>query len=220
MELQAIWVSLRVASLATLLMLPLALATAYALSRGRFWGRGVLDVVIHVPLVLPPVMTGYLLLVVFGKNGPVGSVLDAWGLGLAFTTTGAAVASGIMAFPLIVRPIRIALDAVDPKLEAAASTLGAPPWGVFWGVTFPLIRSGFLAGAVLGFAKALGEFGATITFVSNIPGKTQTIASAVYAMLQVPGGDAGVWRLLLVSLFLSVLALAASERLARAGARR
>jgi molybdate transport system permease protein len=170
---------------------------------------------VHLPLVLPPVVTGYLLLVAFGRQGIFGPVLEALGLQLAFTSAGAALAAAVMAFPLIVRAIRLALEAVDPKLEEAASTLGASPIRVFGFVTLPLILPGVLAGAVVGFAKALGEFGATITFVSNIPGETQTIASAIYALLQVPGQEAAVGRMIGLSVLLSVGALLLSEILAR-----
>jgi molybdate transport system permease protein len=200
--------------------LPFATAVAYVLARRRFWGHGLLNALVHLPLVLPPVVTGYLLLVAFGRRGIFGPTLEALGLQLAFTSAGAAVAAAVMAFPLIVRAIRLALEAVDPKLEEAASTLGASAVKVFVFVTLPLSLPGILAGAVVGFAKALGEFGATITFVSNIPGETQTIASAIYALLQVPGQEAAVGRMIGFSILLSFGALFLSEVLARRMVRR
>ncbi len=214
-EIQAILLSLRVAVLAVVIMLPFAIAMAYVLDRYRFWGRGLLDAIIHVPLVLPPVVTGYLLLVLLGRNGIIGRYLEPLGLSVAFTSTGAALAAGVMAFPLMVRAIRLGFEAIDRNSERAASLLGAHPRMVFWRITLPMCLPAILAGVVLGFAKALGEFGATITFVSNIPGQTQTIASAIYAMLQVPGSDAGVFRLICVSFGISLLAIWASEVLAR-----
>lgn len=210
----AILLSLKVAVFATALSLPLAIYVAHLLARGRFWGRGLLNALVHVPLVLPPVVTGYLLLVVFGRNGPLGAPLETLGLGLAFRPSGAALAAAVMAFPLMVRAIRLAIEAVDPGLEEAAQTLGAGRFGVFRAVTLPLITPGVLAGAVLGAAKAMGEFGATITFVANIPGVTQTIPSAIYALLQVPGQEAEVTRLVVFSIVLSFGALMASEALA------
>tara|TARA_B110000090_G_scaffold192715_1_gene226356 strand:- start:9 stop:617 length:609 start_codon:yes stop_codon:yes gene_type:complete len=200
--------------------LPVATTVAYVLARSRFWGHGLLNALVHLPLVLPPVVTGYLLLVAFGRRGIFGSTLEALGLQLAFTSAGAALAAAVMAFPLIVRAIRLALEAVDPKLEEAASTLGASPMKVFIFVTLPLSLPGILAGAVVGFAKALGEFGATITFVSNIPGETQTIASAIYSLLQVPGQEAAVGRMIGFSILLSFGALLLSEVLARRMVRR
>ena len=185
-----------------------------------FGGHGLLNALVHLPLVLPPVVTGYLLLVVFGRKGTLGPALDALGLQLAFTSSGAALAAAVMAFPLIVRAIRLALEAVDPRLEEAAGTLGASPFKVFAFVTLPLILPGLIAGGVVGFAKALGEFGATITFVSNIPGETQTLASAIYAVLQVPGQEAAVGRMIALSLILSFGALMLSEILARKMVRR
>ena len=193
---------------------------AYILARRRFWGHGLLNALVHLPLVLPPVVTGYLLLMAFGRRGIFGPPLEALGLQLAFTSAGAALAAAVMAFPLIVRAIRLALEAVDPKLEEAASTLGASSVKVFVFVTLPLSLPGILAGAVVGFAKALGEFGATITFVSNIPGETQTIASAIYALLQVPGQEAAVGRMIGFSILLSFGALLLSEVLARRMVRR
>ena len=214
-EFQALTLSLWVAMVSVLVSLPFATAVAYVLARRRFWGHGLLNALVHLPLVLPPVVTGYLLLMAFGRRGIFGPPLDALGLQLAFTSAGAALAAAVMAFPLIVRAIRLALEAVDPKLEEAASTLGASSVKVFIFVTLPLSLPGILAGAVVGFAKALGEFGATITFVSNIPGETQTIASAIYALLQVPGQEAAVGRMIGFSILLSFGALLLSEVLAR-----
>ena len=214
-EIQAFTLSLWVATVSVVFSLPIATGVAFLLARRRFWGHGLLNALVHLPLVLPPVVTGYLLLVAFGRRGIFGPVLEALGLQLAFTSAGAALAAAVMAFPLIVRAIRLAIEAVDSKLEEAASTLGASPLRVFGFVTLPLILPGVLAGAVVGFAKALGEFGATITFVSNIPGETQTIASAIYALLQVPGQEAAVGRMIGFSILLSFGALLLSEVLAR-----
>ena len=219
-EFQALTLSLWVAMVSVVVSLPFATAVAYVLARRRFWGHGLLNALVHLPLVLPPVVTGYLLLVAFGRRGIFGPTLEALGLQLAFTSAGAALAAAVMAFPLIVRAIRLALEAVDPKLEEAASTLGASSVKVFVFVTLPLSLPGILAGAVVGFAKALGEFGATITFVSNIPGETQTIASAIYALLQVPGQEAAVGRMIGFSILLSFGALLLSEVLARRMVRR
>lgn len=219
-EFQALTLSLWVAMVSVVVSLPFATAVAYVLARRRFWGHGLLNALVHLPLVLPPVVTGYLLLAAFGRRGIFGPTLEALGLQLAFTSAGAAVAAAVMAFPLIVRAIRLALEAVDPKLEEAASTLGASAVKVFVFVTLPLSLPGILAGAVVGFAKALGEFGATITFVSNIPGETQTIASAIYALLQVPGQEAAVGRMIGFSILLSFGALFLSEVLARRMVRR
>ena len=213
---QAVALSLRVGFVATLALLPVAFALAYVLARGRFPGRSLLDVLVHLPLVLPPVVTGYLLLLTFGRHGAVGAWLaEHLGLVFAFRWTGAALACGIMSFPLLVRPIRLSIEAVDRRLEQAAATLGAAPWQVFLTVTLPLALSGVLAGMVLGFAKALGEFGATITFVSNIPGETQTISSAIYALIQTPDGDAAALRLVVVSTLMATAALIASEWFSR-----
>ena len=215
-EWTAILLSMRVAAVATLVATPLAVAVAWLLARREFWGKVLLDAAIHLPLVLPPVVTGYLLLLTFGRRGAVGAWLaDHLGLVFAFRWTGAALACGIMAFPLLVRPIRLSIEAVDRRLEQAASTLGAAPWRVFLTVTLPLALSGVLAGMVLGFAKALGEFGATITFVSNIPGETQTISSAIYTLIQTPDGDAAAMRLVVVSIVIAMAALVASEWFAR-----
>ena len=220
-EWQALGLSLRVAFWATLCSLPFAVLAAYALSRWRFPGRGLLNVAVHLPLVLPPVVTGYLLLLGFGRNGMVGGWLDeTFGLVLAFRWTGAALAAAVMGFPLMVRAIWLSLDAVDRRLEEASGTLGAPPWRVFLTVTLPLILPGVLAGAMLAFAKAMGEFGATLTFVSNIPGETRTLASAIYTFLQVPGGEGAVGVLVGVSLAVSMIALIGAEALSRALARR
>jgi molybdate transport system permease protein len=215
-ELEALRLSLRVSLWAVVVSLPVATATAFLLARGRFPGKAVLDGLVHLPLILPPVVTGYLLLVLLGRRGPVGALLEeAFGVVFAFRWTGAAVAAGVMGFPLMVRAIRLSIEAVDPKLEAAAATLGAARRWVFLTVTLPLMAPGLLAGAMLGFGKSLGEFGATITFVSNIPGETQTLPLAIYAATQVPGGDAAAFRLTLLSVALSMAALIASELLAR-----
>ena len=212
----ALWLSLRVAGLSTLLSLPVALGVAVVLARGRFWGRGILNGFVHLPLVLPPVVTGYLLLIAFGRTAPIGIFLeDTFGLVLAFRWTGAVLAAAVMSFPLIVRAIWLALEAIEPGLEEAAATLGASPARVFVTVTLPLIAPGVLAGAVLGFAKAMGEFGATITFVSNIPGETQTVPSAIYSFLQVPGGEATVWGLVALAVGVALGALLLAEMLSR-----
>lgn len=220
-EWQAVAMSLRVSFWATLVSLPLGVAVAFALARGRFRGKQILNGLVHLPLILPPVVTGYALLLTFGRKGPVGAVLDEWfGIVLAFRWTGAALAAAIMAFPLLVRAIKLSIDAVDPKLEQAASTLGASRVWVFVTVTLPLILPGILAGAILAFAKAMGEFGATITFVANIPGQTQTLPSAIYAFLQVPGGDDDAFRLVAVAVGVAMAALFLSEWVSRAVARR
>lgn len=220
-EWQAVALSLRVSFWATLLSLPLGVFVAYALARWQFWGKHLLNGLVHLPLILPPVVTGYLLLLTFGRKGLVGQFLDDWfGIVLAFRWTGAVLAAAVMAFPFMVRAIRLAIEAVDPKLEEAASTLGAPRLWVFATVTLPLILPGIVAGAILAFAKAMGEFGATITFVSNIPGQTQTLPSAIYAFLQVPGGDGGAFRLVLVAIAVAMVALLLSEWVSRAIAKR
>ena len=221
LEWQALALSLQVSLWATVISLPIGVFVACALARWRFPGRELLNGLVHLPLILPPVVTGYLLLLAFGRKGVVGQYLDQWfGIVLAFRWTGAVLAAAVMAFPLMVRAIRLAIEAVDPKLEEAASTLGASrPW-VFATVTLPLILPGVIAGAILAFAKAMGEFGATITFVSNIPGQTQTLPSAIYAVLQVPGGDAQAWRLVVVAIIVAMAALMLSEWLGRAVARR
>ncbi|WP_439507467.1 molybdate ABC transporter permease subunit [Yoonia sp.] len=220
-EWQAVRLSVRVAFWATVVSLPLGIFVAYALARWDFWGKQLLNGIVHLPLILPPVVTGYLLLITFGRRGPVGEFLDAWfGIVLSFRWTGAAVAAAIMAFPLMVRAIKLAIEAVDPKLEAAASTLGASRAWVFATVTLPLILPGIIAGSILAFAKAIGEFGATITFVSNIPGQTQTIPSAIYAFLQVPGGQDQATRLVIIAVAIAMAALILSEYLARRVAKR
>ena len=212
----AVRLSLKVATVASLASLPLAIAAAYALARGRFPGRAVLDGLVHLPLVLPPVVTGYLLLLTFGRRGPVGTVLEGCcGIVFSFRWTGAALAAAIMAFPLMVRAIRLSLEAIDRRLEDAAATLGANRAWVFATVTMPLALPGVIAGMILAFAKALGEFGATITFVSAIPGETQTLPAAIYAYTQVPGGETGALRLSLVAIAVALLAVVASELLAR-----
>lgn len=220
-EWQAVALSLRVSFWATLLSLPLGVFVAYALARWQFWGKHLLNGLVHLPLILPPVVTGYLLLLTFGRKGLVGQFLDDWfGIVLAFRWTGAVLAAAVMAFPLMVRAIRLAIEAVDPKLEEAASTLGAPRLWVFATVTLPLILPGIVAGAILAFAKAMGEFGATITFVSNIPGQTQTLPAAIYALLQVPGGDGQAFRLVVVAIVVAMAALLLSEWVSRAIAKR
>ncbi|WP_347918177.1 molybdate ABC transporter permease subunit [Paracoccus marcusii] len=219
-EWQAVRLSLWVGLVATLVSLPLGILTAYALARWSFPGKQILNGIVHLPLILPPVVTGYLLLVTFGRRGSVGQWLETVGIIFSFRWTGAALAAAIMAFPLMVRAIRLAIEAVDPRLEAAAGTLGASPAWVFATVTLPLILPGVLAGSILAFAKAIGEFGATITFVSNIPGQTQTVPSAIYALLQAQGGEAAAGRLVLVSITIAMTALLLSEVLARRVARR
>ena len=219
-EWRAVILSLQVSFWATLLSLPLGIWTAHALARQQFWGRGLLNLLVHLPLILPPVVTGYLLLLTFGRKGFIGQYLDLVGIVLAFKWTGAVLAAAVMAFPLMVRAIRLSIEAVDPKLEAAAGTLGASPTWVFLTVTLPLILPGIIAGSVLAFAKAMGEFGATITFVSNIPGQTQTLPSAIYAFLQVPGGDPQALRLVAVAVVVATTALIVAEWVSRAVARR
>jgi molybdate transport system permease protein len=220
-EWTAILLSIRVAVIATLISTPLGIAVAWLLARRDFWGKALIDAIIYLPLVLPPVVTGYLLLVMLGKRGLVGAWLaENLGIVFAFRWTGAALACGVMSFPLLVRPIRLSLETIDRRLEQAAATLGAPPWKVFLTVTLPLALPGVLAGMVLGFAKAIGEFGATITFVSNIPGETQTISSAIYSLLQTPDGDAAASRLVLISVGIAVVALILSEWFARRATRR
>lgn len=220
-EWQALALSLRVSLFATLLSLPFGVFIAYALARWQFRGKHLLNVLVHLPLILPPVVTGYLLLLTFGRQGAIGSWLyDSFGMVLAFRWTGAVLAAAIMAFPLMVRSLRLAIEAVDPKLEQAAATLGASRLWVFATVTLPLILPGLIAGSVLAFAKAMGEFGATITFVSNIPGQTQTLPSAIYAFLQVPGGEGPALRLVIVSIIVAMGALLVSEWLARRATQR
>jgi len=207
--------SLRVATVGTLAILPLAVAVGWLLARVEFRGKVVLDALVHLPLVVPPVVTGYALLLLFGRRGVFGGALAEVGIVFSFRWTGAALAAAIMGFPLMVRAIRLSIEAIDARLEQAASTLGARPLFVFATVTLPLAWPGILAGAVLCFAKALGEFGATITFVSSIPGETRTIPAAIYGYVQTPGADDGAWRLSLVAVGISIAALAFSEWLSR-----
>jgi molybdate transport system permease protein len=215
-EWMAVRLSLRVAFWATVVSLPFGVAIAFLLARRRFWGHALLNGFIHLPLILPPVVTGYILLLTFGRRGPIGAFLEEhFGIVFAFRWTGAALACGVMGFPLLVRAVRLSVETVDRRLEDAAGTLGANPAWIFLTVTLPLILPGIVAGMILSFAKAMGEFGATITFVSNIPGQTQTLPSAIYAFTQVPGGDAGALRLTLISIAISMGALVLSEMLAR-----
>lgn len=207
--------SLKVSGVGVLAAAPFCLLCAWILARGRGWGLVLLDAAVHLPLVLPPVVTGWLLLLAFGAQGPVGRFLADFGVVVMFRWTGAALAAGVMAVPLMVRSMRLSLEAVDPRLEAAARTLGAGAWRVFATITLPLAMPGVLAGLVLGFARSLGEFGATITFVSNIPGETQTLPLAIYSALQQPDGDAVVTRLAVLAVALSLGALVVAEVLAR-----
>jgi molybdate transport system permease protein len=218
-EITAIWLSLRVALLAMIGGLPFALATAYALARWQFRGKALFDALVHLPLLLPPVLTGYLLLVLLGRQGTIGYWLDQWfGFTFAFRWTGAVVAAAVMAFPLYVRSIRLSIEAIPREIDEMAATLGARPWACFWRVILPLSVPGIVSGMMLAFAKALGEFGATITFVSNIPGETQTLSLAMHTLTQVPGGGQGIARLALVAVALSLGALVASEWLVRRSA--
>jgi len=215
-EWNAVELSVRVALVAMAASLPFGIAVAMLLARGNFWGKSALNGIVHLPLVLPPVVTGYLLLLSFGRRGPIGQFLDqTFGIVFSFRWTGAALACAIMGFPLMVRAIRLSIEAVDMRLESAAATLGANPLWVFITITLPLALPGVVAGMILCFAKAMGEFGATITFVSNIPGETQTLPSAIYTYTQVPGGDAGALRLTAISVAISLVALIASEIFAR-----
>src|SRR3984885_7770429 len=217
----AVELSLRIAIVATAVALPFGVAVGWVLARKEFWGKALLDGIVYLPLVLPPVVTGYLLLISFGRRGPIGAFLaDYFGIVLSFRWTGAALSCGVMGFPLMVRPIRLALGAIDRRLEEAGGTLGASPALVFLTITFPLALPGIIAGAVLCFARALGEFGATITFVSNIPGETQTISAAIYSLLQVPDGDAAALRLVAIAIVISFIALIVSEWLARSAGKR
>jgi len=212
----AVQLSLRVAAVSTLVALPFGIAIATLLARKDFWGKALVDGIVLLPLVLPPVVTGYLLLITFGRRAPVGAFLaDHFGIVFSFRWTGAALACGVMAFPLMVRAIRLSIEAIDTRLEDAASTLGANPIWTFATVTLPLALPGIIAGAILAFARALGEFGATITFVSNIPGETQTISAAIYTLTQVPNGDADAMKLVIVAVIISLGALIISEWLAR-----
>jgi molybdate transport system permease protein len=220
-ELSALRLSLLVAFWAMVGSLPLGIVVALILARGRFWGKSILDAVVHLPLVMPPVVTGYLLLLLFGRRGVLGEFFaETFGIVFAFRWTGAALACAVMAFPLMVRAIRLSIEAVDRRLEDAAGTLGAGPVWVFLVVTLPLILPGIIAGMILTYARSLGEFGATITFVSNIPGETQTLPSAIYSLIQVPGGDAGALRLTAIAIAVSMAALIAAELLARRVGRR
>ena len=213
---EVIRLSLKVAIVGVVVTLPIAFALAYVLARGRFPGRILLDAIVHLPLVLPPVVTGWLLLILFGRTGPIGGWLDrAFGFTFMFRWTGAPLAAAVMALPLMVRAMRLSIEAVDPRLEGAARSLGASPWRAFRTVTLPLSLPGVWAGLVLGFARSIGEFGATISFVSNIPGQTRTLPIAIYTALQVPDGERIVVRLALVSVALSLGALVASEWLVR-----
>jgi molybdate transport system permease protein len=215
-EWTAVALSLRIATVATLVALPFGVAIAYVLARKSFWGKSLLDAVVHLPLVMPPVVTGYLLLIMFGRKAPVGAFLaDHFGIVFSFRWTGAALACGVMAFPLMVRAIRLSIEAIDRRLEDAAATLGANRIWLFLTVTLPLALPGIIAGMMLAFARALGEFGATITFVSNIPGETQTISAAIYTLTQVPGGDAAALSLVIVAVIISLAALIASDWFAR-----
>jgi molybdate transport system permease protein len=220
-EWTAVMLSLKVASVGALASLPFAILVAYALARGKFPGRTALDILVHLPLVMPPVVTGWLLLIGFGRNGPFGEFFErVFGLTFAFRWTGAALAAAVMGFPMMVRAIRLSLEAVDHRLEQAAATLGAGSLRIFATVTLPLAFPGVAAGLILGFAKAIGEFGATITFVANIPGETQTLATAIYNTTQDPEGGSATWRLTAIAVAIAVLALTASELLARGFGRR
>lgn len=215
-ELEAIFISFKVAVTATLVSLPIAIGTALILAKCNFYGKSILNVLVHLPLVMPPVVTGYLLLILFGRKGVIGSFLaEHFGIIFSFRWTGAALAAGIMGFPLLVRAIRLSIEAIDPKLHEAANTLGS---NKFWStlfITLPLALPGIIAGMVLGFAKAIGEFGATITFVANIPGETQTIAAAIYTYTQIPNGDGAAMKLTIIAIAISVIALFTSEYFSR-----
>jgi molybdate transport system permease protein len=220
-EIEALRLSVRIAAWSTAISLPLAAVAAYVLARYRFWGKEVLNALLHMPLVLPPVVTGYLLLVLLGRRGLVGAWLEeTFGLVFAFRWIGAVVAAAVVAFPLMVRPIRLSLEAIDRRLESAATTLGANRLWTILTVTLPLCLPGMVVGAILGFTRSLGEFGATITFVSNIPGETQTLSLAVHSALQVPGGEPGAMRLTIIIVLVTVVALVASEMLGRYVARK
>jgi molybdate transport system permease protein len=215
-ELEVILLSLKVAFWSTLIGLPIGISTAWLLARKTFYGHALLNGVVYLPLVLPPVVIGFFLLSMLGRQGPIGQLLDnIFGITVIFTWQGAAIASGIMSFPLMVRAIRISIENVDRKLEDAALTLGASPFRVFYSITLPLISPGILAGTLLAFARSIGEFGATITFVSNIPGETRTLPLAIYSLVQTPGGDAGALRLVIFSIIIAMMALLISEYLAK-----
>lgn len=219
-EWQIVRLSLLVGGVACAGTLPVAVTLGWVLARWRFPGKVLLDAVVHLPLVLPPVVTGWMLLLAFAPTGPIGAPLERWfGVSVLFRWTGAVIAAGVMALPLMVRAVRLAIEGVDRRLEQAAMTLGAGRWRVFASITLPLAMPGLLAGTVLGFARAIGEFGATITFVSNVPGETETLPLAIYSALQRPDGDAMVWRLAAISVALSIVALVASEWLARRSGR-
>jgi molybdate transport system permease protein len=220
-EWEALRLTLRIGTWNLIIGLPLAIAVAWLLARCRFPGKELLNGLVHLPLILPPVVTGYILLILFGRRGPIGGLLESWfGIVVAFRWTGAVIAATVMAFPLMVRPIRLSIEAIDRRLEAAAGTLGANPLAVFATVTLPLALPGIVAGGILGFAKGMGEFGATITFVSNIPGETRTLPLAIYTFTQIPGGDLGAFRLSLIAVVVSLAALVAAELLGRRIARR
>lgn len=220
LEFEALMLSLRVAGFTVLAGLPFAIAAAWLLARREFPGKALVNALIHVPLVVPPVAVGFVLLISLGRNGPIGSWLyETFGVTVAFTWQGAVIASAVMAFPLMVRAIRLSLEAVDPRLEVAARTLGSGRTRVFWTVTLPLAAPGLLAGAMLGFARSLGEFGATITFVSNIPGETRTLPLALYTLAQSPGGETGALRMAIISTVLAAVSLIAAEEIARRAAR-
>jgi molybdate transport system permease protein len=219
-EWTAVLLSLRIAIVATLVSLPFGILVAYALARWNFPGKTLLAAIIYLPLVVPPVVTGYLLLIAFGRRGIFGELLANLGIVLAFHWTGAALASAIMGFPLMVRAMRLSFESIDRRIEQAAGTLGANPLLAFFLVSLPLAMPGIVAGATLAFARALGEFGATITFVANIPGETQTIASAIYTYIQVPGGDPAALRLTLVSIAIALAAVIASEIIQQRGEKR
>jgi molybdate transport system permease protein len=220
-ELEALRLSLKVGFWNLVISLPLAVAVAWLLARRDFWGKELLNGLVHLPLILPPVVTGYILLILLGRRGPLGTLLEDWfGIVVAFRWTGAVVAAMVMAFPVVVRPIRLSIEAIDRRLESAAGTLGASPFEVFLTVTLPLALPGIIAGGILGFAKGMGEFGATITFVSNIPGETRTLSLAIYSFTQTPGGELAALRLTVIAVVVSMAALLASELLGRMLARR
>ncbi|HYP57570.1 MAG TPA: molybdate ABC transporter permease subunit [Beijerinckia sp.] len=219
-EWTAIWLSLRIAVVATIASLPFGILAAYALARWRFPGKMIFNGIVHLPLVLPPVVTGFVLLILLGRKGVFGGFLADIGIVLSFRWTGAAVACAVMGFPLMVRAMRLSFESIDKRLELASGTLGASPIATFFLVSLPLAFPGIVVGAILAFAKALGEFGATITFVSNIPGETQTISAAIYSFTQVPGGDAGALRLTAVAVFIALTTLIASEIVQRQAERR
>jgi molybdate transport system permease protein len=220
-ELEALRLSLKVGFWNLVISLPIAVAVAWLLARRDFWGKELLNGVVHLSLILPPVVTGYILLILLGRRGPLGALLEDWfGIVVAFRWTGAVVAAMVMAFPVVVRPIRLSIEAIDRRLESAAGTLGASPMAVFLTITLPLALPGILTGGILGFAKGMGEFGATITFVSNIPGETRTLSLAIYSFTQTPGGELAALRLTVIAVVVSMAALLASELLGRMLARR